>query len=397
VQEVLALMKEPGTLDELGFGRLRDAYADTLFPGFTTIQTRARYFLAVPKIMLDWAELTDSKRRRQPLDEYLKIKENELARTLKSNHDAVGLSLEGVIGHTMTETGGVTRRPSSTYWNGLRVFGIVRTERSLTEFCRYWRREGSSEKAVSSDEGSDDAEQRFDSIIHKKLPGSRGEWPAGLTLKLNLDEASFLRERFIAAHGLANTVCAQLLSHQGLTIDALNDGYTDFSAFSAWATKQHVLSQQCRDNIEAAQRFSLVVRGAHIVFNRLMAEITNDAGLKSRCGKRYEGWRATARLEGIFHPNAHHEWLKVAEGRSAGMGRTADFLARWNELNLAHEPQESEIDALVRKQALDNKAARSLLTKLPAEQSDWYGMDALDYRWQTVRRILKDIVEALPC
>jgi len=77
VHEVLALMKEPGTLDELGFGQLRDAYADTLFPGFSTIQTRARYFLAVPKIMRDWADWPDAKRRRQPLDEYLKIAENE--------------------------------------------------------------------------------------------------------------------------------------------------------------------------------------------------------------------------------------------------------------------------------------------------------------------------------
>lgn len=390
-------MKEPGTLDELGFGRLRDAYAETLFPGFTTIQTRARYFLAVPKIMLDWAELTDSKRRRQPLDEYLKIKENELARTLKSNHDAAGLSPEGVIGHTMTEAGGVTRRPSSTYWNGLRVFEIVRTERSLTEFCRYWRQEGSAENAVSSAEGSDDSEQGFDSIIHKKLPCSHGDWPAGLTLRLNMDEASFLRERFIAAHGLANTVCAQLLPHQGLTIDALNEAHAEFSAFSAWAERQHLLSQQCRDNIEAAQRFSLVVQGAHIVFNRLMAESTNDADLKSLCGKRYEEWRAAARRAGIFHSNAHQEWLKVVEARNTRVGRTADFLARWNELNLAQEPQESAIDALVHKHAVHNKPARSLLIKLPSERSNWYGMYALDYRWQTVRRILKDIVEALPC
>lgn len=49
VQEVLALLKQPGTLDELGIGQVRDAFSDLLFPGFSTIQTRARYFLAVPK------------------------------------------------------------------------------------------------------------------------------------------------------------------------------------------------------------------------------------------------------------------------------------------------------------------------------------------------------------
>jgi len=50
VQNVLALLKEPGTLDELGIGQVRDAFADVLFPGFSTIQTHARYFLAIPRI-----------------------------------------------------------------------------------------------------------------------------------------------------------------------------------------------------------------------------------------------------------------------------------------------------------------------------------------------------------
>ena len=39
VQQVLALLKETGTLDELGVGQVRDAFSDVLFPGFSTIQT----------------------------------------------------------------------------------------------------------------------------------------------------------------------------------------------------------------------------------------------------------------------------------------------------------------------------------------------------------------------
>src|SRR4051794_29125280 len=34
--------------DELGVGSVRDAIADLLFPGTSTLQTRARYFLLVP-------------------------------------------------------------------------------------------------------------------------------------------------------------------------------------------------------------------------------------------------------------------------------------------------------------------------------------------------------------
>jgi hypothetical protein len=44
---------EKTTRDELGLGSVRDAFADLLFPGTSTIQTRAKYFLFVPWIYLN--------------------------------------------------------------------------------------------------------------------------------------------------------------------------------------------------------------------------------------------------------------------------------------------------------------------------------------------------------
>ncbi|MCY4528435.1 MAG: DUF6361 family protein [Chloroflexi bacterium] len=51
VMELVSALNEPGTLDELGIGTIRDTIADTLFPGTSTIQTRARYFLFIPWIL----------------------------------------------------------------------------------------------------------------------------------------------------------------------------------------------------------------------------------------------------------------------------------------------------------------------------------------------------------
>lgn len=50
MRQALALFKENDTRDELGLGSIRDALADLLFPGTSTIQTRLRYFLFVPWI-----------------------------------------------------------------------------------------------------------------------------------------------------------------------------------------------------------------------------------------------------------------------------------------------------------------------------------------------------------
>ena len=44
VMELVSALNEPGTLDELGIGSIRDTIANALFPGTSTIQTRARYF-----------------------------------------------------------------------------------------------------------------------------------------------------------------------------------------------------------------------------------------------------------------------------------------------------------------------------------------------------------------
>ncbi|MGK8889132.1 DUF6361 family protein [Burkholderia gladioli] len=67
VAGVLALLSEAGTLDELGIGQLRDAFADCLFPGFSTVQTRAKYFVTVPQIFDDYWALPPREQRRRTL------------------------------------------------------------------------------------------------------------------------------------------------------------------------------------------------------------------------------------------------------------------------------------------------------------------------------------------
>src|SRR5688572_28934341 len=48
--EVIKLFQEKGTVDEIGIGSIRDALADTLFPGTSVLQSRARYFVLVPAV-----------------------------------------------------------------------------------------------------------------------------------------------------------------------------------------------------------------------------------------------------------------------------------------------------------------------------------------------------------
>lgn len=396
VREVLALLKEQGTLDELGIGQVRDAFSDLLFPGFSTIQTRARYFLAIPKILRDWAELTPSNRRKRPLADYLQDQENKLAQTLKENHLARGISLDGVIGHTKVESGGVSRRPSETYWGGLRKFGIVRTEKSLAEFCRDWRRDHAGFDVVESEEGRDDGDFRHEAIV-RHLPGTNGAWPPGMTLNLTRREASFLSEQICTGgRMLEHSVAAQLLE-SSLAGTATGKSFEDFKAFSHWVANETRISRNCRKLVVDAQRFSDAIEGAHIIYNRLLAEKLEDDTLRNYCIREYESWHDHTKVQQVFDEMASLKWLQYvgfAGGRVNDL--SVRFLNAWNDAMCQSAPM-NELERLVAMQVEKNKPGRSLLVKLPRKRSYWYGMKNLDYRWQTARRMLSDVVKGLAC
>jgi hypothetical protein len=70
-EEALKLIeanKTQGSIDELGLGVLRDAFSDIFFPGVTTIQTRARYFLLIPY----WLKKVADNKKTISLEEFEK-------------------------------------------------------------------------------------------------------------------------------------------------------------------------------------------------------------------------------------------------------------------------------------------------------------------------------------
>jgi hypothetical protein len=66
MRRAMDLLSEKGILDELGVGTIRDALSDALFPGTSTIQTRARYFLFTPWIYQEAERLKVSSARIVP-------------------------------------------------------------------------------------------------------------------------------------------------------------------------------------------------------------------------------------------------------------------------------------------------------------------------------------------
>ena len=114
VRTVLDLLSASGVVDELGIGVVRDSFADRMFPGLSTIQTRAKYFTLTALLIQDYQVTERARRKPRTLEHYLEDEE-KTCRISLVNHHGDGRQSLGIIGGTFgTRTDrDVIRRPSS--------------------------------------------------------------------------------------------------------------------------------------------------------------------------------------------------------------------------------------------------------------------------------------------
>ncbi|WP_374947489.1 DUF6361 family protein, partial [Agreia sp.] len=153
--EVVDLFKEEGTIDELGIGSIRDAFADALFPGTSVLQTRLRYTLFIPWLM---QEATQGNRSSTEMSKRFRESELQLIYALGQGDEKLG-----VIGNTARAK--LKRMPSSMYWAALGTWSIRNGELSPEA---YFRRQYEYRRLTSRTARSDDPEAR-DLLLNSDL------------------------------------------------------------------------------------------------------------------------------------------------------------------------------------------------------------------------------------
>jgi len=381
VKHALKQLAEPGTLDELGIGSLRDGFADLLFPGFSTIQTRAKYLITIPRMLRDYLALPVVVRRRQSPEQYLVERENKLAASLTKRH--LGEGVTGIIGSSMGEGEGVTRHPSSVYWVALRIWGIVATTASRNQFLRSLRSDEDPLGSTLLDEVDDHDAGSWGSRI--KLDRYAHDWFENVGIHLTNSEAAFLSEKLRA--GPFHSLPTQF-EHHDLRNEML--GYRSFPALAEGIRNKTDLPVKTRDAVEMAHSFSELICGAHIRFNHLVAVKGGRDDLITAYGQEWEVWSQSPHVG----PESVAQWVRETGARPNVY--TLQFLNDWSGA-VAKGATLSSLDELVRQQAVRNKRERSILNKPLPREFGWIGMKRLDYRWSQVRTILSDIREGLAC
>lgn len=383
---ILSLFQEKESRDELGLGSIRDSFADQLFPGTSTIQTRLRYMLFVPWI---YHSLEDKRLPAANFAVQADFLERALVQPLMESDD-----LAGVFGKTAGKS--LKRLPSSVYWAGLGVWGIRLTPFSQDEYHRrideVYRRRGTL-KTLEKDaraRGDDvDQEQRLATYSwHPRLPEPPVEFPAKIDFALTREEAEFIRDRIQVA--CPDSLLSFLVLHCKPADTLAPWEHPDYASFST----QH------QELLTHARLFSDVMHGASLMYNIQLARLKNHEALVEEHQTSFNSWIDSFPLDEVREWSISRLWeLTIDHGHSV-TPQTRSFIQQWIE-HTRQSPEDllANTDALnlIKRREMKLKGARSRFRNQRAlEQWGGYsGVGRLVYRWPNVKVLLNDLYQGL--
>jgi hypothetical protein len=384
--DVVDLFREHDTRDELGVGSVRDAFADMLFPGTSTIMTRARYFLLVP-----WTYLRLEKLRigSAQIKARAHRAETALIEVIEQSNDS-----EGNIGKLAKAA--LKRLPSSVYWQGLSVWGIrsfqgaqTQYHRSLDRYYTQITRQGG--RAVERDIEHDDL---VAPNWHGGLIKAPDTFPGTCSLSLTRSEAGYLAERIRLSPGSSSSLLAELVAQRR------HSDYVPFVWEHPYAAE---LPPTLAELVSNARNFSEVMHGAPLLYNLILAEEgERDEGI-ARYRRQFKEWAQliSKRSSTLVSWNRPRFWELVRAINSRITTPTYEFINAWWDLALAGDAarlrENASVRALIRER---EKRLKKTLARIgnPRAQELWNGDSGsaqLDFRWDIAQDLLRDIFDGL--
>ena len=404
-REYLSQFNTDNTLDELGFGVLRDAFADVFFPATNTIMTRTRYLVFIPRLCyaVEQAQLSGQAAARR-----LTELENMLRESLRNEES------QYVIGAVSKDK--LHRYPSSIYWSALKRLGIfTHSTWGLAYYQAHLAAFHAAMKAEKDDDGllhlnNVDCHNWDKSLCDifadgRSMSMSDKHFPESLNFNLTKSEARYLQGKF---RGLAHTdKRPSIVSHllEGRHADPFN---------YPWNTPYPA---ELELYVSHARCFSMFTRGATLQYFHLLQQERASRGIgKPTCDVRdvfSRWWEATRSNLAEWNLD---EFFVLASGMDA-VRRLNDktFIQQWTQLNIqAAGPDEmfdnAEAHSRIRERERITRPTKSRLHHPeylqrwnPPKQGDIDSMGTsmdtlcfgLDYRAWIGSTFVRDIMDGL--
>ncbi|RBN40308.1 hypothetical protein DMN50_15850 [Priestia megaterium] len=382
VMAVLDTLTEPEAIDEIGIGTIRDGFANILFPGTSTIQTRAKYFFLIPYILM---ELEKEVKIDKPKKLLQKLNEIEIELIGLLNKDGA----EGVIGRRAGQK--LKRKPSSIYWNGLRTYGMLKYSNlsldgyakavcSIKDDKRSILSHGHNETDLASDD-SDAYQGEISGGFWRSLP-PQPNWKENISIELTKEEAYYLKERIIKAPQSKDSLFAFLLK-KDYTEKLVHTNYQEIGTLVD-------LPESIRRDYDLARRFAEFIYGASVRYNVILSN-----GKNQKAQERWEKWRNSVFVKNEFEMFDFYEVINRLELEN---GKLVRFLRRWKEQVLSGDL--SSLDELIIEREIELKSReRAKLNNSKVyiyQDGHWVGNeDKLQYRLRNTKQLISDIYKGL--
>ncbi len=370
IMKTLSLLDTSDTVDELGIGTIRDAYSDILFPGISTLQSRAKYFVLIPYIF-DLAEKQsfDSPDKVLP---WVEEQERALVSVLLRNSKDTDVS--GIHG-SHSKNHDVQYKPSAIYWGGLRTFGIVRFPTiSFSAACRIVyeksRQKPNRPPLQKEDIGFDDPTAYTDNDLLFTPFTADERFPGEAAIGLTRREAHFLRRQITTARAVRGSLLEYMLDKK-----------------ITWPSFDKIPAQELpRDlalSVSLAQQFSEFIHGAHLRYN---VQYLDESG--EEYAKRYAKWAKDFAFKKL---NLKAILAKVPRNAP----KTELFLDAFAEA--AASGNTRTVDRLIVEQEKHVKSPGRAKLGKPTENPDAAPVHEhkLVYRYNTAHRLVREILDAL--
>ena len=388
VGTILELMKPSGQVDELGIGTIRDGLADRLFPGISTIQTRAKYFFIIPYILQDFLRMPASERSKKTPSKYLDDREHEIMWDLAEFYTSRGEeNTSRVIGITKKRGERIVRRPSEIYWNGLNKFKCIDSKglsgNAFLNNANNYSLETLAH-SIGEEDNKDDSDAEFENFFNVKVP-IKENWEKDLDLSMSYEEASYLRE---SIKDLDDTLLAFIISNQEVYDEfKITNSFSDFAKY---CVKQD-LSNELRRDIILAHDFAELMVGAHLAYNQ---ELQNHFYKSNPFDEKWNDWYDNFKQRMIapeyFDPNS---LFMHTNPNKAGR-----FLGEWWKLVNADTLDTLEKSKILKRQEKKAKGIKARIynnKRNDVKEAVPLGLGRLDYRFGNAKIIINDIFDGL--
>lgn len=373
--QVLKMTSESVALDELGIGRIRDAFADRMFPGISTLQKHTKYFSLMPQVYRKATE-----RRYNRLSE-VKAEIVRLERIMTKNLYEGSAIKWGITGSDTIGNGTgsyVKYDPAYIYNSGLQTFEILKSPKVAELIYSASRAIHNIPKAQKSEDEdiADDALDKAGLFQFCSFPQIDYDFTKACSLDLTVADCDFITDHILKAKACQGTLLRWLVDNPQTTLPE------EFEYLRGCHLPEKLAELQ-----DLAQRFADFIYMVHVRYNYIYSGYQDEEMLEE----------FMQLIEDYRHSGTDIDTVLAAVNIRENSGKW--FCKEIAQCIAAGETEENGLlDQTIINRERRVKGARRKIgnPSYKYDKKNCIHYYKLTYRWETVRQFVEEFRAAVP-